>query len=197
MHAFTELPPSYTEAVRIDLQGNKRLAVAVNLAAGLVMAALLVLGNVLFLPVWTALEFGPDTTLLQALARPIVLLLGMTAYLVLHELTHGAAMKFFGAKKVRFGFTGLYAFAGSERDYFDKTAYMIITLAPLAVWGVFFTAMLIFVPRNWFWVVYFWQVSNISGSAGDMYVAWRTGRMTPDVLARDTGVAMTLYTKTR
>ena len=39
-------------------------------------------------------------------------------YLILHELVHGIAMKICGTKKVKYGYTGLYAFAGSD-DYYD------------------------------------------------------------------------------
>ena len=51
MYCFHALPGTYRESLRIDLQKDKRLAVAVNLAAGLLMVVLLVLGNVLFVPV--------------------------------------------------------------------------------------------------------------------------------------------------
>lgn len=197
MHVFSELPASYEKVEEIKLQGNKRLAVGINAAGSLLMVILLLIGHFLLVPVWTAFEFEIGTTMMQAMMRPIAMIVGSIAYIVLHELTHGAAMKYFGARSVRFGFTGLYAYAGSERDWFDKTSYLVVTLAPLVLWGVFFTAMLIFVPRTWFWVVYLWQIMNITGSVGDVYVAWRTGRMPADMLARDTGVEMALYSQSR
>ncbi|MBQ1675225.1 MAG: DUF3267 domain-containing protein [Oscillospiraceae bacterium] len=193
MHAYQELPRGYAPFLKIDLQEDKRLALWINGAAAVVTVILLVVGHFLMVPVWEMVDLDPNVTMLRAMLRPIVMLLGTLAYIVLHELTHAAAMKCFGAKKLRFGFTGLYAYAGSEGDYFDRHAYIPIALAPLAVWGVIFTVMLILVPRTWFWVVYFWQIFNITGAAGDIYVSWRTARLAEDVLVKDTGVSMTFY----
>ena len=67
------------------------------------------------------------------LCRKFGNIVGYIAYIILHGLTHGAAMQLLGGIKVQFGFTGLYAYAGSESDYFGKIAYRIIALAPLTV----------------------------------------------------------------
>ena len=40
-------------------------------------------------------------------------------------------MKYYGSTKVRFGFTGLYAWAGSGKDWFRKGAYLAVALAPV------------------------------------------------------------------
>ena len=69
-------------------------------------------------------------------------------YIVLHELTHAVAMKAFGTKKVKFGYTGVYAFAGSN-DYYTKGAYLIIALTPVVVWGVVLAVLNAIVPSAW------------------------------------------------
>ena len=130
---------------------------------------------------------------LRYFGRLLTLLAAYIAYIVLHELTHAAAMRFFGGGKVRFGFTGMYAYAGSETDYFDRFAYRIIALAPLVVWGVVFALLMVLVPRAWFWVAAFLQLGNISGAAGDIYVACRLQTVPRDTLTRDTGLAMWMY----
>lgn len=76
----------------------------------------------------------PDFSVFTSLTSLAAFLVCAVVYMVLHELVHGACMKVFGAKKVRFGFTGLYAFAGSI-EYFKKAAYIVVALAPLVVWG--------------------------------------------------------------
>lgn len=43
------------------------------------------------------------------------------AYLVLHELVHGVLIWFFSGRMAHFGFSGLYAYAGSEA-YFKKSS---------------------------------------------------------------------------
>ena len=49
------------------------------------------------------------------------------------------------------------------------------------------------VPRDWFWVVWFWQIMNVSGAAGDVYVTLKLLRAPSDILVKDTGVSMTVY----
>ncbi len=193
MHSFKELPLGYREHLRIDMQKDKRLALRINGFAAALMIAMLAAGHFMLVPIAAFLHFEPDMTLWQAVRRPVVMLVGVIVYTVLHELTHAAVMKFYGARQVRFGFTGLYAYAGSERDYFDRHAYLPISLAPLILWGAVFTVLLIALPREWFWVAYLWQVANISGAAGDIYVSCLTAKMPLGVVVKDTGVGMTFY----
>ncbi len=184
------LPEGYREILKIDLQQNKKQALIVNGCALAAMLALLFLGHLLVsIRSFLSSEKGLGLYFL----RLVVMLGGMFAYVVLHELTHAAAMRAYGAGKLRFGFTGLYAYAGSEGDYFGKRAYRVIALAPLVVWTVLLSLPLPFVPRDWFWVLWFIQVNNIAGAAGDVYVTLRLLREPADILVRDTGVNMTVY----
>ena len=192
-HSMTELPAGYREIYAVDLQKDKKTALLVNGIAVAVMVVMLV-GMHIAVPFWTLLgDMEEDPAFGPMLLRLAVLLAGYAVYIVLHELTHAAVMKRFGAQKLRFGFTGLYAYAGSEYDYFDKHAYLRVALAPLAVWGVVFLILQFLVPPAWFWVVWFWQVGNVSGAAGDVFVTLKFARMPRDILVRDTGVGMTVY----
>ena len=121
-----------------------------------------------------------------------VLMAAIVVYMVLHELVHGITMKMCGTKKIKYGFTGVYAFAGSN-DYYDKRSYIVIALAPIVVWGVVLLVLNLLVPVQWFWIVYWVQVSNISGAAGDLYVTYRFSRLPQDILVQDYGVGMTVY----
>lgn len=192
MHSTTILPAGYHETEHINLQTDKKTAAKVNAGAAILMIALFVLGHFAFCPIGTL--YDSDDGLGYTLLRFGVLLIGYFAYIVLHELTHAAAMNLSGGTKTRFGFTGIYAYAGSEQDYFNKAAYIVIALAPLIIWGVIFTVPMILVPADWFWIFYFLQVGNIAGSAGDIYVTAKTIRMPTDVLIMDTGVEMFFYT---
>ena len=188
-----KLPEGYNEIYSVNLQKDKKTAVIINVIAGVICAAMLAIGHFCFVPLT---EFGGSgDNLFLDLLPMLVMLAGIFAYIVLHELTHGAVMKLFEAKKLRFGFTGLYAYAGSENDYFGKSVYIIVALAPLVFWGVVLTVLLIFVPRNWFWTVYFIQMMNISGAVGDLFVTFKFMKMPKDILVMDTGVGMTVYSK--
>ena len=103
-------------------------------------------------------------------------------------------MKICGTKKVKYGFTGMYAFAGSE-DYYDKKSYIFIALAPVVLWGIVLAIVNCFVPVEWFWVVYMIQIMNISGAAGDLFVTVKFSRFPQDILIRDHGVGMKVYSQ--
>lgn len=191
MRAYETLPEGYEEKFHIDLQKDKKLALIVNGLA-------IVIGLVFLVP---ALFVVPITTLfdmsegLGAYAlRFIGIILGSVVYIILHEAVHGVVMYYYSRKKPRFGFTGMYAYAGSD-VYFDKVSYLVIALAPVVLWGVVLAVLCPLVPVDWFWVVYFIQLMNLSGAAGDIYVTWRFSKLPRDILVRDTGVAMTVYGK--
>lgn len=193
MRAYQTLPENYREYDHVDLQKDKKTALRINIAAAVLFIVLFILGHFAFYPI--TLLFDTESSMWTYILRWGILLLGYLAYIVLHELTHAAVMKLAGAKKLRFGFTGLYAYAGSEGDWFNKSAYIAVALAPLIVWGIIFTVLLILVSPEWFWVIYFWQVGNITGAAGDVFVTVRFFGMPKDILIRDTGVEMTVYSK--
>ena len=114
--------------------------------------------------------------------------------MVLHELVHGIAMKICGTKKVKYGFTGMYAFAGSQ-DFYNKKAYIYIALAPVVLWGSVLAVITPLVSAEWFWVVYMIQIINVSGAAGDLFVTVKFLRLPRDILIRDYGVGMKVFSK--
>lgn len=192
MKRAENLPEGYREIFSVDLQQDKKLAIGINVAAALVVVALGV-GMHFLVPI-TAL-FSMERGLGPYLLRFGVLLVAYVAYIVLHEAVHGIAMRMCGTKKVRFGFTGLYAFAGSD-DYYGKKSYIFIALAPVVLWGIVLGVLCLLLPREWFWVAWLVQVTNLSGAAGDIYVTCKFARMPADILVRDRGVGMTVFSAT-
>ncbi len=192
-HSCTQLPEGYGEILNVNLQKDKKTAVYINGAAAVIMIVMAAAAHFIVAPVTVLLDFDAEIKLFMA--RMIAIMAGYAVYIVLHELTHGAVMKFYGARKVRFGMTSLYAYAGSEADYFDRHAYIRIALAPLVLWGVIFAVLCAVVPVGWFWVVYFWQIGNVAGAAGDLYVTFRFFRLPSDILVKDTGIEMFVYSR--
>ena len=188
MKAVETLPEGYHEYYSLDLQKDKKTAVLVNALAVLIMLAMFV-PMILVIPLSESFRLDTGTIL-----RLAVLVVSLIVYIVLHELVHGIAMKSCGTKKVKYGFTALYAFAGSD-DYYDKSAYIYIALAPVALFGILLAVVTPLVPRAWFWVVYFIQIMNLSGAAGDLYVTVKFSRFPKDILIRDHGVGMTVFSK--
>lgn len=185
------LPKEYKEAFTINLQKDQKLAMLVN---GLGAALMLVFGVLGHLVVPIGTMFDMEAGLLVYALRFVVLMVGMLAYIVLHEAVHGVCMKHFSGVRPSYGFTGMYAYAGSTA-YFSRRYYIIIALAPIVVWGIVLQLLCAVVPAPWFWVVYFIQVTNLSGAAGDLYVTWRFSKLPKDILVNDTGVEMTVYTR--
>ena len=189
MKAVSTIPDGYREIYTVDLQKDKKLALLINGLAILIGVALAV-------PMHFAVSIGTLFDMSQGYGayflRFGVLMASMIVYMILHEAVHGIAMKMCGTKRVKYGYTGLYAFAGSE-DYYDKASYIFIALAPVVLWGVVLLILQFFVPTSWFWVVYAVQISNLSGAAGDFFVTFRFSRFPKDILVRDSGVSMCVY----
>lgn len=186
------LPEGYREIYSVNLQKDKKAALIVNIAALILMVIFVIIG-ILIVPI--SYTFDNDGSIVTVWMKTIAVLAGMIVYFILHELVHGITMKHYGAKKVKYGFTGLYAFAGCE-EYFSKKPYIVIALAPIVVWGVVLAAICCFVTKSWFWVVYFIQIMNLSGAAGDLYVTCKFSKFPKDILIKDTGVEMKVYSKT-
>ena len=190
MKSCEQLPEGYGLLYGIDLQKDKRLALLVNLLS-LGIAVLLTVPAAILVPLSTLFRNGEGDLSIRKVAVTMVL---TVLYVVLHELVHGVAMKLCGTKRVKYGFTGMYAYAGSD-DYYAKGAYLFIALAPVVLWGVVLAIAAPLVSRDWFWVVYFVQIMNLSGAAGDFYVTAKFSRLPGDVLIRDYGVGMQIYGK--
>ncbi|MBO5006312.1 MAG: DUF3267 domain-containing protein, partial [Clostridia bacterium] len=156
------LPEGYGKILEIDLQKNKKLMLLVNGIALVLMLALVALGAYI-VPIDT---FFDNEVWYMPLIKLAVMMGGYVAYIVLHELVHGIFMKHFSGVKPKYGFTLMYAYAGSEA-YFNKKSYIIIALAPVVIWGAVLGVLCAVLPQGWFWVVYFIQIGNLSGAAGD------------------------------
>ena len=191
MKALQTLPPGYREIYRVDLQKDKKTALFVN-GLALLIAAVMGVGMNRLVPISSLFQMdgGP---LFYGL-RFVSLFVLIFGYLILHELVHGITMKACGTKKVRYGFTGLYCYAGSE-DYYGKKSYLTIALAPVVLFFFLLIPINLIVPREWFWVVYFLQIGNLSGAAGDLFVTVKFAGMPKDILVQDSGVSMAVYSR--
>ena len=191
MRAVENLPDDYKEIYAVNLQKNKKMAIIVNLIA-VAIAVIMAVPMHFVVPFSTV--FSMENGLFPYILRFAALIILMFLYLILHELVHGIAMKLCATKKVKYGFTGMYAFAGSK-DYYDKKAYIFIALAPVVLWGIVLAVINPFVPVEWFWIVYLIQIMNVSGAAGDLFVTVTFSHLPKDILVQDYGVSMTVFSK--
>ena len=180
MKTYTALPPGCRYAGTLDFNRNKE-----QIRAMLIVALIL-----LFVPLIAGLVMVPPV--LQHLKNPLWwgAVLGLQVfYIPLHELTHGIAMFLISGVRPTFGIKLPYAWCGSE-VWFDRPSHILTALAPVLLWGAVFFVMAARLPRAWFWPVWLAQISNLSGSAGDIYCVWVILRMKGEVLIKDTGTTM-------
>lgn len=188
---YRQLPEGYELLRSIDLQKDRRLALLVN-GLALFIAVVMVLAALPFVPFSTFISIRTPT--LSDVARPLLLLPALLFYVVTHELIHGFYMKRFSGMKAKYGFTGLYAYAGSEA-YFNRRSYLIISLAPVALWGALLMILNFALPVSWFWFVYIVQIMNLSGASGDFYVSVYMSRLPRTILIQDSGTSMDVYAR--
>ncbi|MCR4950238.1 MAG: DUF3267 domain-containing protein [Solobacterium sp.] len=191
MNCIQKLPEGYEVIRSVDLQKDKKAMLTVNgIALVLTLVLFVIMNSIYSLPKWIVSSLEDGTFFFQLIALAIAAI----AYVILHEITHGITMKSFGGKEVRYGFTGMYAYAGSQNDWFSRNAYICIALAPLVVWGIIFFVLPFLFPK-YTWIFWFLQIFNVSGAAGDMYVTWLSTKMPASVYVRDTGVDMAFFDK--
>lgn len=191
MKSLRELPSGYKAIYSVNLQNNKKVALFINLLAFFIGAVMTVPMH-FYIPITTL--FDMESGIFAYFLRLGSLIVFMVLYMILHELVHGITMKCYGTINIKYGFTGMYAFCGSD-DYYNKRSYITIALAPIVVFAIIFAVLNAVVPTEWFWVIYILQVVNISGAAGDLFVTVKFSSLPKDILVRDSGVGMTVYSK--
>lgn len=188
------LPDGYKRRKKIDLQHNKKTALFVNLLSLQIFAVFLI--PLFFIKSVPSLIKGMlSDASTESLTAAVFLCGGIILYLIAHELTHGLFMKIFGKAKVKFGITGFYAYTASMA-YFNKRSYIITALAPVVIWSMILipcTVLTYLYSSIYFQVFYILEGANLAGSAGDMYMAVRIGRMEKNVLIKDSGTDMIVY----
>lgn len=180
-----ELPAQYKEVMVIDASG-KKLGIVLNLLAFVICAAILIPAFFLIRP---KME---DYTISSAL-----LLCGcMFAYLVLHELTHGAAYKLLTHQKLTLGMTMTVAFCGVPDIYVYRAPAMIALLAPFVVFIPIFSVP-IFLLHNTIdqYCCAILLAIHVGGCIGDLWNTWLylTRFRNPATLMNDTGPKQTFY----
>lgn len=184
-----ELPAGYREVFSIDA-ANKKIGLILNVAAAVVTLALIVLAVALIRPNLTGLTYG------GTMLRLGILCAAMLVYIVLHELTHGAAYKLLTKQKLKFGLTMTVAYCGVPDIYVYRKTALISLLAPLAVFGLVFGLAALLLPTDIDRLLAAILFSlHIGGCAGDIYdaILFLFKFRSPKTLMRDTGPMQTFY----
>ncbi len=164
------LPEGYREIKKIDLMSNRKEMILINILALGILCGMVALGFAIC-PPFSKLLLG-----VQTIINIILLLASVMLYIILHELVHGILMKAYSGVKPRYGFTGLYAYSGSDA-YFSRRQYLIIAFAPVVLLGAVRRCST-YGYESWFWFFYIIQIVNISGAAGISTLARRLSART-------------------
>ncbi len=187
----TALPEGYKEAMHINAKDLK-VGIIMNLLALIPVVIFMVAAVLLMmLPSYEAdTEFDYGGLLMFAILYII--------YIVLHELTHGAAYKILTRQKLTFGLTPTVAFCGVPHIYTYRKAALIAICAPFAVFTVVFGALtaVMYFSNTWLYIVSALLFSvHFGGCIGDLWLTFLLCAKfkDPRVLMRDTGPEQWIY----
>ncbi len=183
-----KLPEGYDLYSVIDLKANKKDNLFVTLGSAVIMAVMFI-----------AAYFTKGVFILAAIGwvkiiiNIVIAFFGSVAYIFLHEAVHAAFFKIFDTKcKLRFGFTAGMAYCSSD-GYYKKAPYLAVALSPVVIWTLLLLIPCLLVPLTYFWGVFFIQIFNVSGAAGDLYVTVKILTAPKKVLILDNGTDMEIY----
>ena len=183
------VPEGYREVYHIDA-ADKKTGAKLTVVAFIILVIALV-------PVVLSADFS------RIFGDGMFLYYGMwlaatLAYIVLHELVHGAVYKAMTHQKLRFGITWSAAFCGVPDIYTYRRTAIASLVAPLTVFTIVFLPLTIAmhsVDSGWFLVCGVLLAIHLSGCAGDIYVTYLflSRFKDPRTLMCDTGPEQWIY----
>lgn len=196
----TSLPEGYRVAYVFDAKDNKKTVLAMNVANIIVTVAAIALFWVILRPLDGIKDGSADVSGVfeNILSRYLIFIVTIVAYLVLHELTHGAAYWLITRQKLKFGFTLSVAYCGVPDIYVYRRTALIALLAPFCVFiPVFLIPMLVCRSGLDRILAGIMLALHLGGCVGDLYDAWlfAVKFRSPDTLMNDTGPRQTFYVK--
>ena len=162
---YKELPQGFTESYCINAKKTS-VGVLLNVVGFILAAAVIVICA--WIKFGLKLDFEKDWN--SAFAT-LVLIVSLIAYLIVHELTHGAAYKLLTKQKLRFGLTLTVAYCGLKEGYVNKKTSLIATLAPFVLHSIWMIIAIILVPAG-IWAVMLIMLFGLhfGGCVGDLWV---------------------------
>lgn len=190
----TALPDGYREVLRINAKDVKT-------AILFTLASLVPLALVLVIAFLAGRSAGLQMNIYQSTHATLDLLIWLAAiiaYLIFHELLHGAAYKKLTGQKLTFGISWSCAFCGVPNIYVYRKAVLIAVILPFAVFTVLFiplTIAMFFVNGIAFFYTAILLGLHLGGCVGDLYVFYLLlfRYKTNTVLVRDTGPEQFIY----
>lgn len=193
--SFGRLPEGYKKILAFNLKEDKSMLRKIYLLSVLLLAVSIAGVLQFAIQRFSSVEF--EFRLAGAAVFLALIILSQVVTVVLHELTHAVAFRFFSNGKIQFGLLPkqMVAYAACPDTYFSRNAYTVVALAPLTALSALFAAALCFTTG---WMYFFFAavfVMNFSGAAGDLYFAWVLRRYPSSALVEDRADNIAIFVK--
>lgn len=192
MRTCFTLPDGYKECAYLNPYADRRLRRNLNIASFFIGVAVIAVG-------WLWRGFDGLLALLRRGLNAYLLWLALLAVcaiacLSLRELLRGLLMRLFAGIRPHCARKGLLLFIGSEA-YFCRRDFLVLTLAPVALFAVLFALPTVFLQGAWFWLAIALQLVNLGSAVDDYYMIFRALRQPKRALFHDSGIAVAIYTE--
>ena len=127
-----ELPAGYAQVFHINAK-DKKIGIIFNAVALVIMAVVVVLAAI---PLFAFEVEFTESTSPMLLITYTVFFVSLIAYIVLHELVHGAAYKMLTGEKLTFGLSWSCAFCGVPTVFTYRKTALIALAAPFLTFSV-------------------------------------------------------------
>ena len=135
---YRELPEGYKLDKTIDAKSAK-FGIIMNIVALVLMVGVYVITEFIAAGRLTIADiFAFENYFSDFLIPLLIFCVASFAYIVLHELTHGAAYKLLTHEKLTFGLTWSAAYCGVPQLYLGKNVALIALLSPFVLFSVAF-----------------------------------------------------------
>lgn len=185
-----ELPAGYEPAKVIDVT-DKKTAIILNAAALAITVVIIAAAWLIIKPLDALFSF-------ETVGKTAIMLVVLLAYIVLHELAHGAAYKLLTGEKLKFGLTMGAAYCGMPHIYVYRRASLIALLTPFVLFSlVFGVPMLFAADKVDAFLLAFLLANHIGGCSGDLYDTYLLLLKHKDklTLVHDNGPTQVFYEK--
>ena len=161
------LPENYDEVLYWKLSHHKKLLVVLNVV-GLALTGLALVLFFAWARLWQPAVQSFNIGILQIGAAFIAVVLTI----VLHELTHGLALRAYGARpKYGVMWNEMMFYATAAGHAFRRNAYIVIALAPLVGLSLLGMGLLMLPLPGWLaWIIVFCTALNVGSAIGDMWL---------------------------
>lgn len=160
----SELLEGYRAVKTIDAK-DKKVGIILNLIALIPLAVSLVVA-------YFAMGKPKIADVWEYPIYLLILFVILIAYVILHELVHGAVYRFFTREKLTFGLTLTVAFCGVPKIYVYRKTALAAVLAPFVVFLPIFLTLCFVLPTPIMKLIAAFMLGmHIGGCSGDLWVS--------------------------